>query len=968
MLASRRWSWSGCTRTSARRSSTPPASRSPRTGCVGLAAADPRRARRATIEELNLGGGLGIAYVAGDDPRRPKQTLAQAARHRRPASARRPGCAVPRLSVEPGRAHRRAGHDHRLRGRHGQGRHLDGGVERRYVCVDGGMSDNIRTALYDADYTCVLANRASDAAPQLSRVVGKHCESGDIVVRDSWLPGDVAPGDLLAVAATGAYCRSMASNYNHVPRPAGGRGARRRRRRVSCAGRPRTTCCAWTSDEPVTDVSRRAAGSRCWAAASVGSQVVRLLREQADDLAARVGAPLELAGIAVRRPPRTPDVPGRAAHHRRRGAGRARRRRRRRRGHRRHRAGPRRCCSTRCARGKSVVTANKALLAEDGADAARRRRRRRRRPLLRGGGGRRDPAAAPAARVAGRRPHHPRASASSTAPRTSSCPGWTPPAPASTRRWTRPPRSGYAEADPTADVDGFDAAAKAAILAGLAFHTRVTAADVYREGISEVTAADIASARGDGLHGQAAGDLRARRRRRRRRAVAVRVHPAMIPRTPPAGRRRRRVQRGVRRGRGRRVADVLRPRRRRRADRQRRARRPGRGGPQPAQRQPRRRRESPTPSCRSGRWARSLTRYHVALDVADQPGVLAAVAGAFAEHGVSASRPCGRRAAGDAATLVVSPTPRRDARSPRRSTQLREHATFVAARGQRDAGRGHAASDVEATDRDASRRAVARADRGLPRPAAGHRRAPRSSPCSRAARRCVPGAGAVRAHRLRGLPQGRGRQPDRVVQGPRHDRWRSPRRPRRARRRSSARPPATPRLSAAAYAVRAGMTCAVLVPAGQDRARQAGPGAGARRQAAAGRRQLRRLPRARPQAGRRLPGRAGQLGQPVPDRRARRPRRSRSATCSGDAPDVHCIPVGNAGNITAYWMGYQEYAARRRRSTRTPADVRLPGRRRRADRERRAGAAARRRSPPRSASATRRPGRWPSRPATSPAA
>ena len=81
------------------------------------------------------------------------------------------------------------------------------------------MSDNIRTALYDAVYTCVLASRRSDAEPALSRVVGRHCESGDIVVRDSWLPADVLPGDLLAVAATGAYCRSMASNYNHVPRP-----------------------------------------------------------------------------------------------------------------------------------------------------------------------------------------------------------------------------------------------------------------------------------------------------------------------------------------------------------------------------------------------------------------------------------------------------------------------------------------------------------------------------------------------------------------------------------------------------------------------------------------------------------------------------------------------------------------------------------------------------------------------------
>jgi diaminopimelate decarboxylase len=81
------------------------------------------------------------------------------------------------------------------------------------------MSDNIRTALYDAEYTCVLASRTSEADPMLARVVGKHCESGDIVVKDTWLPADVGPGDLLAVAATGAYCRSMASNYNHALRP-----------------------------------------------------------------------------------------------------------------------------------------------------------------------------------------------------------------------------------------------------------------------------------------------------------------------------------------------------------------------------------------------------------------------------------------------------------------------------------------------------------------------------------------------------------------------------------------------------------------------------------------------------------------------------------------------------------------------------------------------------------------------------
>ncbi len=101
---------------------------------------------------------------------------------------------------------------------------LGGASERRYVSVDGGMSDNIRTALYDAVYDCRLVSRSSErdgsGEAVLSRVVGKHCESGDIVVRDCWLPADLAPGDLLAVAATGAYCYSMASNYNRLPRPA----------------------------------------------------------------------------------------------------------------------------------------------------------------------------------------------------------------------------------------------------------------------------------------------------------------------------------------------------------------------------------------------------------------------------------------------------------------------------------------------------------------------------------------------------------------------------------------------------------------------------------------------------------------------------------------------------------------------------------------------------------------------------
>jgi diaminopimelate decarboxylase len=181
------------------------------------------------LGELNLGGGFGIAYVAEDDPVSPGDV---AARLRSVVAAE---CAaldlpVPRLAVEPGRAIAGPGtvtlyeigtiKPVRLGSGGTPGTGPGGGVNvRNYVSVDGGMSDNIRTALYDASYTCVLANRVSDAPPALCRVVGKHCESGDILVRDLWLPSDVAPGDLLAVAATGAYCWSMASNYNYLLKP-----------------------------------------------------------------------------------------------------------------------------------------------------------------------------------------------------------------------------------------------------------------------------------------------------------------------------------------------------------------------------------------------------------------------------------------------------------------------------------------------------------------------------------------------------------------------------------------------------------------------------------------------------------------------------------------------------------------------------------------------------------------------------
>ena len=185
---------------------------------VGLAASI-RDEHGLAVDELDLGGGMGIAYLEGEDPMTP-ESMADLLRGIVVRECTAYGLPVPRIAVEPGRAI--VGPSMVTLYEVGTVKQVDlgSGHWRHYVSVDGGMSDNIRTALYDAEYTVRLVSRFSDAAPVLSRVVGRHCESGDIVVRDCWLPGDLAPGDLLAVAATGAYCRAMASNYNVVPRPA----------------------------------------------------------------------------------------------------------------------------------------------------------------------------------------------------------------------------------------------------------------------------------------------------------------------------------------------------------------------------------------------------------------------------------------------------------------------------------------------------------------------------------------------------------------------------------------------------------------------------------------------------------------------------------------------------------------------------------------------------------------------------
>ncbi|QOR69668.1 diaminopimelate decarboxylase [Ruania alkalisoli] len=168
--------------------------------------------------ELDLGGGYGIAYTPQEqavDIEALAASLAQACRR----ECERLGTPQPDYSFEPGRAI--VGPSMVTLYRVGTVKpvELEDGGSRLYVSVDGGMSDNIRPALYGADYHAELAGRTSSADPVPARVVGKHCESGDIVIRDVSLPGDIAAGDLLAVPATGAYGRSMASQYNLVPRP-----------------------------------------------------------------------------------------------------------------------------------------------------------------------------------------------------------------------------------------------------------------------------------------------------------------------------------------------------------------------------------------------------------------------------------------------------------------------------------------------------------------------------------------------------------------------------------------------------------------------------------------------------------------------------------------------------------------------------------------------------------------------------
>ena len=173
------------------------------------------------VHELDLGGGYGIAYTGADpvppSPAQVAQTLAETVRE----LCVELGDPVPSVSVETGRSVSGPSTVMLYTVTGLKRIALDDGASRLYVSVDGGMSDNIRPALYKAAYTALVANRRPDPAAELTRarVVGKHCESGDILVRDVDLPADLAVGDVLAVPAVGAYGRCLASNYNLFTRP-----------------------------------------------------------------------------------------------------------------------------------------------------------------------------------------------------------------------------------------------------------------------------------------------------------------------------------------------------------------------------------------------------------------------------------------------------------------------------------------------------------------------------------------------------------------------------------------------------------------------------------------------------------------------------------------------------------------------------------------------------------------------------
>ncbi|NDE51144.1 MAG: diaminopimelate decarboxylase [Actinobacteria bacterium] len=485
-------------------------------------------------DELVLGGGYGIAYVDGDDPIAPA-TMMKALSMVVDKECKRQGFSSPKISIEPGRAIigpsmttiYEVGTTKEVR--------LENGENRRYISVDGGMSDNIRPGLYGARYMAILANRNPETRNVKSRVVGKHCETGDIVISEIELPSDIAPGDLLAVPATGAYGRSMASNYNHVPRP------------------------------PVISV--------------VNGTARTILRRETESK-------------------------------------------------------------------KSVITANKALLAKHGAELFEAADKNGVDLYYEAAVGGAIPILRPLREsIVGDHVHRIMGIVNGTTnyiltkmdERGSEF----------ALALKEAQDLGFAEANPSADVDGNDAAAKAAILAGLAFHTRVSIDDVYCEGISKISSRDV----------QVAHDidhiikLLAIAESTPDNQISVRVHPTLIPREHPLAAVRNSFNaifveaesagelmfygRGA--GGAPTASAVL-------GDLIAIARNKTRGGEGHG--------ESDYAQLAIAPIDNVLTRYLIRLDVADKPGVLASVAQTFASHNVSIEtvRQSGR---GSSAELIV---------------------------------------------------------------------------------------------------------------------------------------------------------------------------------------------------------------------------------------------------------------------------------------------------------------------------
>jgi diaminopimelate decarboxylase len=170
------------------------------------------------LPELDLGGGYAIAYLDGESEIQPSEVLTSLATVVKQSCAKH-SLEIPKISIEPGRAI--VGPSMFTLYTVGTTKvvTLENDSTRNYVSVDGGMSDNLRTALYGAEYAAIIANRESSVKNVSTRIVGKHCETGDIIIKEIDLPADITPGDLLATPATGAYGRSMATNYNHISRP-----------------------------------------------------------------------------------------------------------------------------------------------------------------------------------------------------------------------------------------------------------------------------------------------------------------------------------------------------------------------------------------------------------------------------------------------------------------------------------------------------------------------------------------------------------------------------------------------------------------------------------------------------------------------------------------------------------------------------------------------------------------------------